>query len=181
MTKEDTYRPAVLPSEAVMMPATDAADNAPSPAAQQMPAADDPTMRPAQRPGASYALERLRNRHRIANDVRWVSTNAVSIGSLAPPTPPAMPMERPAPPQQPEARQRPTTISQGAALQTLMRSAARGQHSPAPMLTPAPQSMAQTMSGSLGQPQMRGALRQAVRNAQQPQLIRPGAQAPTGM
>ncbi len=168
MNQEDTYRPAVLPSEAVMMPASDETPDAPPPAAQDALSPDDPAMRPAQRRQASLDLERLRNRMRITDDVQWISTQQVPFSAGRTVQTTAKPLTQ----AQETAQNRPGTISQGAALQTLMRSAARGQFSPAPALTsqpmpaPTPTAVTTTMAQG-GQMQMRGALRQAVRNAQQ--------------
>ncbi len=178
MSQEDTYRPAVLPSEAVMMPATEAVPDAPPPAAQNTLSADDPAMRPAQRPAASLELERLRNRSRLPADVQWISTEQTPIGGAAQVSSPRTFVNTQ---QEQVAQNRPGTISQGAALQTLMRGAAR-QHAPAPVLSqatpiPGPISTSQAVSAPvIAQPQMRGALRQAVRNAQQVRPAAPGSE-----
>ncbi|MDR0928640.1 MAG: hypothetical protein LBM74_02880, partial [Oscillospiraceae bacterium] len=133
---------------------------------------------PARTRQGSYALERLRNRMRNIpmQNLQWVDTNRAPIGGgcqSCPTNAGQSPMAAPAAaPQAQAARQ---TISQGAALSTLLRSATR-QHAPAPVLSPTPAMNAQPVAAlrpqaaqpiAPVQPQMRGALRQVVRQAQQ--------------
>ena len=164
MSQESTYRPAILPSEAVMMPAEEVAD-APLPAAQDEISPNDPSMTPARSRKTSFSLERIRNRNRIDPGATWYSTSQMPIDRTTE-------APRRTGPQQPGAAQQtvrqepqpPGTFSQGAALATLMRSATR-QMQPAPVLRqPAPAVQTSTPQ----QPQMRGALRGVVRQAQQP-------------
>ena len=173
MSQEDTYRPAVLPSEAVMMPAMEEATDAPLPAAQDNIPPDDPSMRPAQRSNMSLELEKIRSSARIPRNVAWMNAAAAPLGRS--PDRQAAPRQAPQAPLAPQAEapgNRSATIGQGSALTSLMRSAAR-QYGPAPSLMPPqplpgaqrPMPPRQPMEG----PQMRGALRQVVRSAQQPQ------------
>ncbi|MCL1964325.1 MAG: hypothetical protein FWF69_04610 [Firmicutes bacterium] len=176
MSQEDTYRPAVLPSEAVMMPAIEEAVDEPFPVAQDtipldeplaIPA-DDPSMGSVSRSPMSYALEKMRNQSRIPQNLEWMSTTAAPLDRGV-----SRPSANQPQAAQPEGAMNRPSMSQGSALTTLMRSAAR-QYRPAPSLMPSqpmmppqmPQNVAQPMQQG---PQMRGALRQVVRNVQQPQ------------
>ena len=181
MSQEDTYRPAILPSEAVMMPAMEEAADAPLPAAQgELPPEDpsmrpawdsmppeDPSMRPAQRSNMSLELEKLRSTSRVPPNVEWMNAAAAPLGRSAEQAPP-----RQGPPGQPPEGpvNRHATIGQGSALTSLMRSAAR-QLNPAPSLMPPqapPTAQGPAQRQPMEGPQMRGALRQVVRSAQQP-------------
>ncbi len=192
MSQEDTYRPAVLPSEAVMMPAVEENPDAPPPAAQEaaMPAENDPAMVPARTRSASVSLEKLRNRMRglVPQGVQWVDATQSPIDrpTVARPEPQRTASTRrvtetPAP-------QGNRSMSNGAALTTLMRSAAR-KYTPAPTLTPPrpvqqqmPKTQQQATSAPvMGEQPMRGALRKVVQNAQQVPAVRtvqPGAAQP---
>jgi hypothetical protein len=167
--------------DGVMTPAMEAPE-VPLPAAQEetLIADNDPANTPARTRQGSYALERLRNRMRNIpmQNLQWVDTNRAPIGGTCrscPTNAGQAPAATAATAQQaPAARQ---TFSQGAALSTLLRSATR-QHTPAPVLSPTPTQGAAQPVASLrprpaqqiapSQPQMRGALRQVVRQAQQP-------------
>ncbi len=155
MSQVDTYHPAELPSDAVMTPAAEPFPEAHL-AAQPELSQNDPAMQPARRPVGSYSLERLRNRSRgIPKDLQWVSTEHSPISAPSAARNEMPRLERPAR----------APFSNGEALKMLMRSAARGQHAPAPALT-----MTNPPFQVPSQPQMRGALRQVVRDAQQPGL-----------
>lgn len=173
MSQTDTYRPAILPSEAVMLPATEVPDT-PLPAAQNEPNPNDPTMRPAQRSHASYQLEEVRSRARRfeTQGVQWYNTNQMPLDNRGASHPPAgrqMMAESAETPPMPRV-----TTTQGAALSSLMRSAAR-QYTPAPTLNGPPMMPAEPyMSQPPAQPQMRGALRSVVRQAQQSGTMRQG-------
>ena len=140
MSQTDTYRSAVLPSEAAMIPAVEA-EETPPPAAEEpqaekveltpemQAAAETPAKeRPYIRTNASVRLERERNRSRELHsaDLNWMDAQSAPLGETerreraqAQPTG-----------GQPQVRR---TTSGGAALSTLMRSAAR-RYSPPPEL-----------------------------------------------
>ncbi|MDR0897763.1 MAG: hypothetical protein LBN04_07895, partial [Oscillospiraceae bacterium] len=137
---------------------------------------------PARTRQGSYALERLRNRMRNIpmQNLQWVDTNRAPIGGTCrscPTNAGQAPMAAPVAAAAPQAQAARQTISQGAALSTLLRSATR-QHAPAPVLSPQPAMTPAQPVAALRplpaqqiapvQPQMRGALRQVVRQAQQP-------------
>ena len=168
MSQENTYRPAVLPSEAVMMPAVEEPRETPLPAAQQeeeqLTTLEEAAMVPAQNrvgSGSRQAVERIRDRMRglQMEDAKWVSVAQKPLDATA--SAPAYTAE--------EQRSVKSTslLAQGTALSTLMRSATRQHTPPAPMLTaPVMRQSSQAHSPQ----QMRNALRQVVRDAQQPQL-----------
>ena len=153
-----------------MMPATEEAAEAPLPAARDDTPLDHPSMRPAGRSEMSMRLEKLREAGRLPQDIRWVSAQD-------------MPMDRSG--QKPNTARRTgqaheaapahpaSTITQGSALSTLMRAATR-QYGPAPALAPQRKMPVQNQlpvpQMTAPQPQMRGALRQVVRNVQQPSV-----------
>lgn len=156
-----------------MIPAVEGSPDTPPPAAQEPLLGNDAAMVPARTRGASTSLEKLRNRMRslIPQDAQWMDASQMPIdqgtgayGQQARPT-----MGRRAP-ESPEAQPANRSITNGAALTTLMRSAAR-QYTPAPALA-GPQRMSRSVqvaapSNAPSQPQMRGALRRVVRTAQQ--------------
>lgn len=194
MSQFDPNRPAEERAEAVMMPATEHPE-APHPAAQSetaradvltdaasdgftgILAADDPAMQPAQRPNASYTLERLRSEIRVPDGAQWfnASQRPISIGVASGANAPVESVQETM-----DTAQARRTVSQGAALQTLLRSATR-QHTPAPVLLsqrPTVPVDGPPALGSASQPQMRGALRQVIRQTQMQQgtpvqVIRP--------
>lgn len=152
MSQENTYRPAVSPSEAVMIPATEPAGvGAESPAAQGAQAAQIPA-----RSNASLALEALRNRARRfdATRMQWMQApiDAPAVGAPGQSTVPSRTGLA-----ETGGNTRRRTNLQGAALSTLMRSAAR-RYTPPPTLRVPTAPIAP-------QPPMRGALRTVVRQA----------------
>lgn len=174
MSQDNTYRPAVLPSEAVMMPAVDEIPETPLPAVQQEPMNADEGMNPAisrepsdmrftRSKGSSQALERIRNRMRSV-DVRqnqWMQTSEMPLDGRPVKQADAQPLQTA---QQERGGSR--LLAQGAALSTLMRSATR-QYTPAPTLTTPLTAPIGQPAQPANHPQMRGALRQVVRNAHQ--------------
>lgn len=164
MSQENTYRPAVLPSEAVMMPAVESVDEtpeAPIQATQQEAGVEDAAKMPARTRRTGAALERIRGRmrHIDSNAYDWKNAAEMPLDGASIRQSSSQSMR----PERPESR----LMAQGAALSTLMRSATL-QHSPPPVLTPSMRGMMQTSSNQfVGQPQMRGALRQVIRKAQQ--------------
>lgn len=136
MSQENTYRSTVLPSEAAMIPAVEV-EQTPPPAAEETQeaqpsertqAAETPAQeRPYTRTNASLSLERDRNRSRALHsaNLNWVDAGSAPLGRQ-----PAQ-NERAAPNGgQPQVRR---TTTGGAALSTLMRSAAR-RYTPAPAM-----------------------------------------------
>lgn len=140
MSQMDTYRSAVLPSEAAMIPAAEA-EETPPPAAEEpqaekaevtpemQAAAETPAKeRPYIRTNASVRLERERNRSRELHsaDLNWMDAQSAPLGETERrESAQAQPIAG-----QPQVRR---TTSGGAALSTLMRSAAR-RYSPPPEL-----------------------------------------------
>ena len=138
MSQTDTYRSAVLPSEAAMIPAAEA-EETPPPAAEEpqaekaevtpemQAAAETPAKeRPYIRTNASVRLERERNRSRELHsaDLNWMDAQSAPLGETERrESARAQPIAG-----QPQVRR---TTSGGAALSTLMRSAAR-RYSPPP-------------------------------------------------
>lgn len=164
MNYEDTYRMEDLPPEAAMMPATEEIPDAPPPAARTLIREEASSRVPAQTSAASRRLERLRNRmHAIPHEsMQWMDAGNMPLdrGSAQGKKTSGAPRTQ----VQPQAIRENHTITNGAALNTLLRSAVR-QHAPAPELS--------RMAGvpgtrTVSQEQMRGALRNVVRSAQQP-------------
>lgn len=161
MNNDDTYRMEELLPEAAMTPATEEVSDAPPPAAQTLTASEELSSRvPARTSAASRRLESLRNRMHGLNlqGANWMDAGTTPIDRSA--AAPQKPSGRQAAPAMAPAAPQHRTMANGAALSTLMRSAVR-QHTPAPTLS----SMASAQHPS--QAQMRGALRQVVRSAQQ--------------
>ena len=139
MSQENTYRSAVLPSEAAMIPAVEVKET-PPPAAEETPevseqvqaAAETPAQeRPYVRTRASVSLERDRNRSRALHsaNLNWMDAQSAPLGHTAQPS--GRPAQQRVPNAgQPQIRQ---TTTGGAALSTLMRSAAR-RYTPAPAM-----------------------------------------------
>lgn len=142
MSQTDTYRSAVLPSEAAMIPAAEA-EETPPPAAEEAQAAKtepevSPEMqaaaetpakeRPYIRTNASVRLERERNRSRELHsaDLNWMDAQSAPLGTTETAAQTASAQTA----GQPQVRR---TTSGGAALSTLMRSAAR-RYSPPPQM-----------------------------------------------
>lgn len=142
MSQTDTYRSAVLPSEAAMIPAAEAEETPPPAAEEPQPAkaetevspemqaaAETPAKeRPYIRTNASVRLERERNRSRELHsaDLNWMDAQNTPLGETE-----TVRRESAQPVAgQPQVRR---TTSGGAALSTLMRSAAR-RYSPPPEL-----------------------------------------------
>ncbi len=165
MSQTDTYRSDTLP-EAVMTPAAEAPET-PLPAAQEpiQPQANDPAAVPARRSNASIALEQLRNQTRriSTQNVTWMSAQTQPLGGGSSPSGGTSAQRMLQPAQTPLTR--PTTVSRGAALTTLMRSAAR-QYSPAPALAAPSAPAVARIAAPPASPPMRGALRSVVRQAQ---------------
>lgn len=124
MSQTDPYRSAVLPSEAAMIPAVEveetpppAAEEAPTPAAE---AAQTPEP-PQKRKNASIVLERMRSmdRNLRKQGLQWMDaqSNPLSGASAPQPSQRTQPVTG-----QPRVHQ---TTSGGAALSSLMRSAAK--------------------------------------------------------
>lgn len=136
MSETDAYRSAVLPSEAAMIPAAEVGET-PPPAAEEppVPVAAEPPQRASRPPtGASRTLERLRASGRGIRKERlqWMDAQSAPLGGTV--SAPARPQAaRPAAAGQPQIRQ---TTSGGAALSTLMRSAARRYMPPPAMRLP---------------------------------------------
>ena len=130
MSNENTYRPAVLPSEAVMMPAVEEITETQHAAEAPESAAEEAAKVPARVSRAGGALERIRGRMRgiDVSGYQWIKTAERPIDGFQ-----TGQTTRPAgtPPERHESRM----MAQGTALSTLMRSATR-QHSPTPELTP---------------------------------------------
>ena len=130
MSNENTYRPAVLPSEAVMMPAVEEITETQQTAESPESTAEEAAKVPARVSRAGGALERIRDRMRgiDVSGYQWINTTERPIDGTQ-----TGQSARPAN-TQPERRES-RMMAQGAALSTLMRSAMR-QHSPTPELTP---------------------------------------------
>jgi len=155
MSQSDTYRPAVLPSEAVMIPAAEAAEET---AENQTPAQE--TQKAPRRNGRSASLEQSRMQSRMLASQRltWMNTQNSPLdgGQTAPERQNPVPGRILTPSSTPLTR-RNATISQGSALSTLMRSAAR-RYTPPPMM--------RMPTAWIDQPApMRGALRSVVMQA----------------
>lgn len=140
MSQENTYRSTVLPSEAAMIPAVEV-EQTPPPAAEETQeaqpsertqAAETPAQeRPYTRTNASISLERDRNRSRALHsaNLNWVDAGSAPLGRQPAQNERAAPRSTPNG-GQPQVRR---TTTGGAALSTLMRSAAR-RYTPAPAM-----------------------------------------------
>lgn len=162
MSQDNTYQMSDLPPEAAMTLAMEDNSDAPPPAAQIAAPQEAPARVLARTSAASQRLSRLRHRMQglHSQDIRWMDATHMPIGqSGARSEPPKAAGHN----EQQRAQNR--TITNGAALTTLMRSAVR-QHAKAPALAQVPRPMHSAQAAS--QAQMRGALRQVIRNAQQP-------------
>ena len=150
MSKDNTYRPAVLPSEAVMIPAVEESPDTSHQADLSEAGLEEAARVPARAGRVSGAVERLRSRMRgiDVSGAQWINTEERPLDG------PSIQTAKPANPH-PE-RQENRLMAQGTALSTLMRSATR-QHSKTPELTP--------FSHTTGLPQ-RDALRKVVQGAQ---------------
>jgi len=163
MSQDNTYRPAVLPSEAVMMPAVEETEIPDTPHPAELSEADvegaAKVPARARTRGTGAALERIRGRMRDINvqNYEWVDATERPLDGAARQT-----SAQPANPH--NERQESRMMAQGTALSTLMRTATR-QHSPTPELTP-PMRVQKPSVQTTGQPQ-RDALRKVVQGAQQ--------------
>lgn len=143
-----------------MMPAVEEIPETPLPAAEQKAPITEAAMKPAKSRGSSQALERMRDRMRgiHVEHSQWVHAADMPLDGYPVNQASTQPVQTTQSPQS-------HMMARGTALSTLMRSATK-QYAPTPMLTAPVTRAASQIVQATNQPQMRGALRQVVRNAQ---------------